>query len=302
MQEKKTRGAVGKRQLSILGGIFVKTKQGNKYRSVNNICFLFFSLMIFSWLETASAQILIEEGKVTLDVVAGQTVTGTLNVHNTSDKPIKVKAYWEDFQYTSPYDGKKKFFPAGTLSSSVGKWVKFSPLSFELAPQDKQVVNYTVNVSDQAKGGYYGVLFFEVDSQNSASQTGLTIVSRVGSLFYVETKDRIKQAEILEFKPSSVQTAIEGSLRNEGNVVLVFQVIYYALNSENYIVQRGQTERFFLPAQETANFIIPIAKDIKPDKYTSVLTFDLGNADGLSREVDFQIKNDRTLRILEIRD
>ena len=71
----------------------------------------------------ASAQLIIEQGKVREVVKPGQTLTGSINVHNRSKNPMTVVTYWEDFDYVAPYNGNKKFLPAGSSKNSCSSWV-----------------------------------------------------------------------------------------------------------------------------------------------------------------------------------
>src|SRR5262245_11810747 len=79
----------------------------------------------------AFAQLLVEEGKIKLTVDPGQTEINTLTVHNTSKEPFHVKAYWQDFRYIEPFDGKKEFLPSGSLPNSLAGWALFSPQEFD---------------------------------------------------------------------------------------------------------------------------------------------------------------------------
>ena len=157
------------------------------------VCYLFAVGMV-AFPHLASAQLVIEQGKVREVVKSGQTLTGSITVHNRSKTPMNVVTYWEDFIYIPPFAGNKKFLPAGASDNSCSGWVNFSPRQFSLAPFAKQKVNYTINVPAKASGGYYGVLLFELrDNLDPLNGIGMKIVSRVGTLFFIETVDRKKR-------------------------------------------------------------------------------------------------------------
>ena len=61
---------------------------------------------------TAFAQLLLEEGKIKLNVQPGETVMNSFFIDNTSSESFPVKVYLEDFVYVPPFDGKKNFLPA----------------------------------------------------------------------------------------------------------------------------------------------------------------------------------------------
>src|SRR3989338_6988429 len=81
--------------------------------------------------QPALAQILVEQGKISETVAPGGTHAGVIAVHNTTDQPIRVKAYLEDFQYQPPFDGKKLFSPVGAAPRSIAKWFRFLPAEFD---------------------------------------------------------------------------------------------------------------------------------------------------------------------------
>ena len=44
-----------------------------------------------------SAQIFLEQGKLTYQISPGDRITEALSVHNTSDRPLELRIYLEDF-------------------------------------------------------------------------------------------------------------------------------------------------------------------------------------------------------------
>ena len=148
------------------------------------------------WANAACAQIFIEEGKVVLPIAPGERVERSLLVHNTSDQTINVRAYWEDFHYVAPFDAAKQFLPAGTSPDSFFTWVKSSPQNFTLPAFGKQKISIVFDVPPQIKGGHYGVLFFENESQGRIQEKGVNIVTRVGSLFFLEPENKVKASRI----------------------------------------------------------------------------------------------------------
>ena len=115
--------------------------------------YVFFGCLLFT--STAFAQIFLEEGKIFRNVDKGDLINESMVVQNTSDESIDVLVYWEDFEYQPPYEGSKKFFPAGTTNNSANSWISYSPQKFTLAPHGKQKISYVIDVPPNAKGGYY---------------------------------------------------------------------------------------------------------------------------------------------------
>ncbi len=249
---------------------------------------------------SARAQLLIEEGKVNLTVDPGQTIVNSLLVHNTSAEAFHVKVYWQDFKYKEPYDGKKDFLPSGSAPDSMAGWITFSPQEFDLPAYSKQKVTYTLKVPGEVKGGHYGVLFFEKGSLEKDKRTGVRVVTRVGCLFFTEARDRNKGGKI---EALSLQgAALTGVFRNAGDVIVLAQGIYYIMDKEGMVIDRGELSRFYLPPAAKADFKLELPENLASGKYTLVLTFDLEEGDTLVKEVDLEKTDQNTIRLLQERD
>ena len=262
--------------------------------------FLLFFAVFLSVCNSAFAQIFLEDGKVVLSVKPDEKIAKTVTVHNTSNQPIKLRAYWEDFLYEPPFDGSKKFLPAATTLFSLARWASFIPKEFELPPFGKQKVEYVIGVPHNIKGGHYGVLFFEnLSSQTANNETGVNIVTRVGCLFFLEPEDKSKKAVIgdLSFTASS----LEGLFKNEGDVILIPQGTFYIMDSQGVAVDRGELKKLYLPPGERGKFGLDLKKNFPKGRYTVVLTFDVQEGGVLVKEIDFQ-KTATDIRIIAVRD
>ena len=178
------------------------------------------------------AQLFLEDGKVTLAVSGGEHTNGSLLIHNTSSEQADIKVYWEDFEYKAPYDGTKNFLPAGTAPASASQWVTFSPQVFTMPAFGQQRIDYTVTVPSQIQEGHYGVLFFERSSDPLKNEGGVTLVTRVGCLFFIEPRIRSKKLfyKILDLKANS----ITANFVNQGNVILIPRTTYYIMQKEGW--------------------------------------------------------------------
>jgi len=249
---------------------------------------------------TASAQVFLEQGKVNLTVQPGETVTGEITINNTGNKELGVKMYWEDFVYQPPFDGNKKFMPAGTAPSSLSRWVQFSPRNAVLPSFAKKKIGYTIQVPADAKGGYYGVLFIEPENEDLNSDKGVKIITRVGCLFFVETDDKIKQASLDDIAISGSQ--LTGKFTNKGNVILLPQSTYYVMDRESIIADRGELKAQYIPPSESSDIDVPFNDSFLPGDYTLVLTFDLQDGDVVVKEVDFTKNSDSDFSLKTVRD
>jgi len=250
--------------------------------------------------KTAMAQLFLEEGKVVMEVLPGERVNKSILVTNTSDKAISVRAYWEDFEYKPPYEGAKAFVPEGTTRLSASKMMSYSPLDFNIPPFGKQKIDYSVNVPQDAKGGYYGVLFFEKAPDSFDAQTGLSIVTRVGALFFIETKGKSKDSEI-----SSVQVEadkIKGVFHNRGDVILIPRMTYNVFDKEGLVVDRGELKKIYVPPGASANWEMSLPSNLGVGSFSLVVNTDLEDGDVIVTEINLDIDASGHLKIENIKD
>ena len=254
-----------------------------------NIIFLILFL-VHLFAGSVQAQLLLEEGKVKRTVSPGEKVADSLTLHNTTAVPVDVRAYLEDFEYVPPFNGSKKFYPAGTVKRTAANWISFQPKEVHVPPHTKKKINYTISVPEDASGGYYSVLFFEGMKQQKVTQgqVGLEIVSRVGSLFFLETQDRIKQVSLQE--GSVKDFMITGILKNEGNINLVVQCLYYIIDADGIPADRGQTDNFYMPENASLDFSLKFSDELPSGSYIAVLTFDMEDGMSSVEELNFTIE------------
>ena len=260
---------------------------------------VFILALSFLFAQPCLAQIFVEQGKVEHEISPGQNIAGNVTVHNTSDQPLTIRVYWEDFRYEAPYDGKKKFLPAGTTPYSLSGWATVSAQSFTLPGYGKKDVNYVINPPAELKGGYYGVLFFEKAPESVSSSHGINIVARVGSLFFLEPADRIKKASISSWSFES--DALQGKFKNEGDVILIPKGVFYVLDDSGVAVDRGEIEKMYIPPGEEADFSFSLSPELGSGHYNAVVTFDLNEGDVVVKELTF-VKSGGSLNIQDIKD
>ncbi len=260
--------------------------------------FLFLGAMFYPSL--VSAQIFIENSKIHLDVAPNSTTVDKVTVQNSSNKSIHLRVYWEDFMYVKPFDGKKNFMPRGTSPYSLSEWITFFPTEITIPPFAKKNIKFTIKTPANAKGGHYGVLFLESLPEASNIRVGLSVVFRMGALFFVETLVKDKTSKINQLTNNTNE--FQGTFTNLGNIILIPEASYYIINTTEYVVDRGSIKKFYLPPNETASFKFNIDKDLIPGKYTAVLTFDLLQGDSIVKEIDFIKKKDASVEIIATRD
>ncbi len=263
---------------------------------------IFIYLFLFLFSKGFCFNLRIDTPKIKIKIKPGQTITGVLNVENSSSKQIIVKAYLEDFTYISPYDGTKKFMPPNSLENSCAKWINFSPHEFTLPPFGRKKVSYSINVPSRVEGGYYAVLFFETSLgklENDLERVNISLLGRIGCLFFIETENKTKKADIENI--SFRKNRIEADFCNEGNVILIAKGNFYVMDEKGIVRNRDKITDIYISPKDKARFSIKLPEKLSPGKYTLIISFDLEDGDILMREIDFLKDEKNNMKILEIR-
>jgi hypothetical protein len=268
----------------------------------NRLILYFLIFFLFAAGNLSAATFRIDNPKIKLKVAPGQTVSGVIGVENFSDQELRVRAYVEDFVYLAPFNGTKDFLSPGSVNSSCSGWISFSPQEFSIPASSKIQVFYSVNVPMQASGGYYSVLFFEstLGPGKDAQGRDVTIIGRIGSLFFVETQDSLKRAEISGINASA--GIISGTIANAGNTILIAKPLFYIMDEAGLVVDRGKPEELFLNPGDKTNFSVNVSESLASGRYIAVLTFDLEDQDVEIREVVFSKDSYGSLRVLEVKE
>ncbi|MDD5166684.1 MAG: hypothetical protein PHQ57_04785 [Candidatus Omnitrophica bacterium] len=233
----------------------------------------------------------LEPAHVRLSVSAGQAKNGTIHVDNPSNKEIKVRAYLEDWRYSSCKDGTKEFFPEGTLASSCSRWVSFSPAEFSLPPFGRQVVNYTIHVPQDSKGGYFSVMFFETDlaEVKNTPDSEVQLKARLGALFSIEIKDSIvckADLESLKIEKENDTLKLLAQFNNKGNVDIAPKILFHLIDTEGQVLCRGKFDEIFTLPQDNAEVTAATKIKLLPTgKYLLVITLNLGRGLPLVKEI-----------------
>lgn len=244
----------------------------------------------------AYAQVMIEQGKVIIKANPGETIVNKLPIHNTSTtNSINLRAYWEDFIYTEPFAGEKDFMAAGTSEYSASRWINFSPQQFTLQPKGSQMISYSIQIPVDAKGGYYGVLFLEEGEGKMDSNIGVSVVTRVGALFFIEVTNSTRKCKVDNLKFADKK--FSGDFANLGDVILIPDATYYILDEEGLVAERGEIKKFYLPPQKTAIFEVETGEKLPAGKFTAIFTFDFGGGENFTYEFDFEKSEDQVIVI-----
>lgn len=154
----------------------------------------------------------------------GDIQEGTINVTNPNDFEIGVKSEIEDFLPEGEIGGTKLIGESEEITS-LFRWIKVEPDSFNLAAKEIKTVSFEIAVPEDAEpGGHYAsVLFRAVPPEKEAEETTIRVSGRVGALVLVEVPGKVlRQGEIVSFKvPSFVEKGpvkFIAKIKNTGTV------------------------------------------------------------------------------------
>lgn len=278
-----------------------------------SILFIIFSVSLSEAIEVAQ----IEPAKVRLSIAPGKSKTGTIKISNFSAEPKSLKAYLEDWVYLPACDGTKDFKPAGTLDLSAAKWITFAPPEFSVSAYGIKLVNYTVKVPEDAKGGHYAVLFFEnylPEVQEDLEGVNVNVAVRVASLFYIEplgTIDRNAEISGLELSKEEDKFQLTAKFKNTGNVDINTKATFFMIDQKGIVFARGEFNEVYTFPQDAATLVSSWKEPLPEGKYDLVLTIDIGRAleeaglgriPAITREAQIEIgENGEVLKIGELK-
>ncbi|HPB68427.1 MAG TPA: hypothetical protein PLT76_05535 [Candidatus Omnitrophota bacterium] len=262
---------------------------------------LFFFVVLLGMPGRVSAQLIIQKSVITHEIAPGSGVVDSLEVINSTNKPLGVKLYWQDFIYRPPFDkGNKEFMPSGTSDYSCSDMVTFAPNALTLPPFGEQEVKYSIKVPESFKSGCDGVLFFEMNTNVEQARIGMNFVTRIGTLFFLESTEKDKTASVKDLLLQ--EGTLQGVFHNQGNVVLFPQGVFFILSDDGLVEDRGEVNKLYIPPQTEADFKLGIPEKLPPGKHTVVLTFDLDGGDNVVVEADFHKNPDGALNLVATRN
>lgn len=174
------------------------------------------SLILLSLAAGEAYAFSIEPARVELSIPAGRQRGKAITIDNSrSDEPLHLKIYMQDVLFLP--DGTNDFSVAGSTPYSCASWVRIVPEEIDVPAGKTQDIRIHVAVPAEARGGYYGMLFFE---SSSGTGQGLNINFRIGGLLDItvsNTEERL--AKIVNFALNTPRQ-IGLDIFNEGNVLL----------------------------------------------------------------------------------
>ncbi len=236
-------------------------------------------LLLLAWMIfpkfSYGAFVNLDKVKIRITAPTGSTEAGTIVAENRENRDVFVKVYAMEWEYVSPYDGSKKFFPLGTSCPKASDWFRFFPSELTLAPGEKALIHYKITIPPDMKKPCYLVLFFETDLGGSSGvkgekAIGLQFLTRIGTLFLIEPSN-IATREV-----SLVDADIEGKdmvvkLKVEGNCALIGKLSAFIMDEADMLVARTPMVGVYAPPQETVEVKLPLDKALS-GRYKVLIT------------------------------
>lgn len=270
------------------------------------VFFVFFVFILFAFNNNLFAfNFRIDKGKVNINLPPGWSDGGVVNAENLSSEPVKIRVYLGNWEYSNQ-DGSKNFLPPNTKPNSCVDWIKFYPADFTIPGHGKQKVNFVVGVPQGVSGGYYAVLFFEVEVgvvYDEAKGTYVRVYNRLASLFYVEPEGTIKkEAKLSDFKirESEGNINLEVNFENTGNAALTAKATFDIITEEGFVLARGQFEDVYTMPKDKAHLLATtLSPGLSKGKYDVILTVDL---DGAVLVKEYQIEVSASGRVVGVEE
>ncbi|MBR3257262.1 hypothetical protein IKG02_03180 [Candidatus Saccharibacteria bacterium] len=145
---------------------------------------LFSSINVFATEETPSLGLSISPGVKRLELDPGAKYDGNVTIHNPTSQTLNLHMSAapysvDDISYAPVYSVKNAY-------TQISNWISFEEEDLTIEPSNYLVVNYTINVPEDAPGGgQYAVIFADVqkpdnpDSVQVSATAGMVVIAKV---------------------------------------------------------------------------------------------------------------------------
>jgi len=234
---------------------------------------------------------------IRLNLAAGKSASGEIEITNPSVNIANIRAYVQDFAISEK--GGISYFARGSQKNSCAKWLEINPERLTLPPKGKAKVAYTIRVPQDVKGSYYAVIFFENSGeQNSKLKgVGIRVSARMGSYMTVmitgTTKRSYSEMNVEVSTPKENKPLIVTySVKDLGNVDILVKGEYNILDGKGNFFGRGTFDRARAMPGGQIKRSSEYVGILPAGKYTLVSTFQIGPdapLDTVVKETQFSI-------------
>lgn len=252
-------------------------------------------IFVSSLVKALSSQIYFGVTPIRFELKArpGEQITEVIYVRNNSSKPMRIKAYPENWFLKE--DGTRMFVGNQPASYSCREWVKVNPFDFRLQPEEVRSVRFTMSVPPEAEpGGYHTTVSFEnVPEAAGRGQLGQVAFTGkiVAAVYVVVGKVQIEGSlEDMTFESAGENQFIKLFLKNPGKT-------HFRLKGEIHVRTPGGIKVVTLPVPdepvlpESQRFVtIRLEEKIPPGDYRLEARLDIGRDELLAMKKEIIIK------------
>lgn len=136
-----------------------------------------------------------------LTIKPGESVTKTISLSNFTEKTVDISVSRRNF--TANGEEGEVFLTEEENAFSLSSWIKTSPESQTLKPDQKKDFEVTITAPKNAEpGGHFGSVVFSTKPQSGLTKTGALLSQEVAGLILVKIPGTVnEQAEIKSFSP-----------------------------------------------------------------------------------------------------
>jgi len=249
------------------------------------------ALVISGYFSTIEA-ISVVPSIVKLSIPPGESKGDVFEIHNGGEEEVYVEISFKDWILK---DNTRKFAEPGTHSRSLCKWITLEEESFTLGPKQKRTIRYTIDVPENAKGGYWGLVCF--NSRPLTRGKGIRVASQLVSFVAVEVEGTLKkELKITQISAENVKdkgVRLKAELKNLGNVPL-FQPSpvgkFKIKDKDNNIIAQGKLEGLMILPNEKGEYTSEYFK-LDKGKYETTVFFDYGGPKLIGKKIMLSTEN-----------
>ena len=225
-----------------------------------------------AWAEQVVSSLIVSPPYQRVILVPGETYKGEIQVANSNDNKniLKYAASVGSFREVGDDDGKDDYGTVDHVTRSdknqIMDWIKLGKEKGSVAPNETDVLTYTIEVpKDAPAGGQYATIIIRDETNDSEDTNGNVAIQNViqfASIIYAEVAGETREAgEILEnLAPSVVLDGpfqVSSMVKNSGNVhtdaEYILQVWPLFSDDEIYSNEEEPMKSLILPDSERYN-------------------------------------------------
>lgn len=238
---------------------------------------------------------------VKFSILPGESKNGTFEIHNAGKEDIYVEIVKKDWILE---EDNRKFAEPGTHSRSLCEWVTFEEESVKVNPNQLRKIRYMIEVPEDAKGGYWGLVCFK--AQPLKKGPGIRVATQVISFIGVEVEGTLKKkVEITQISAQNVKdkgVILKANLKNLSNTQ-IFQPApqgkFKIEDKDGNVIAEGKLEGLMILPNEKGEYTSEPFKLDNKGEYQTTVYFDYGGTKLIGKKVMLSTNTFYDWKVLE---